>query len=156
MNRQSGYYWVKVRRKFGGTPSISDILPAWIIREWHLNDDFEKEMSDEAGHWQDGAENLYNDSDILEINENRIPMPDENKDPYKERVEKDISVLNSLENGDFVGIKNDGSLVKVDIDSYVLKDIKNWSASIPAQIPAAMFDMLPDNFKEFYRPLLLP
>jgi len=74
MYRKSGYYHVKVRRKFGSTPCTTDYAPAWVVREWHLEED-----EPEYASWSDGAENLYPDTDILEVNETRIPSPDENE-----------------------------------------------------------------------------
>lgn len=61
MKRQDGYYWVK--NDTGGT--IQRFV--WSVEQWL------------DGFWQLGGEE-YGDSEFVEINENRIPSPDEKGD----------------------------------------------------------------------------
>ena len=55
-NRQWGYYWVKLK-DWHGNPSIG----LWCEGEWGLVNSIKK----------------YSDSDFIEINETRIPNPEE-------------------------------------------------------------------------------
>lgn len=57
-NREEGYYWVKL--------DLSPLEEIWVICEWL------------EGYWQ-YAESIWNDNDMVIINETRILNPDEEK-----------------------------------------------------------------------------